>query len=258
MTVLYIVFLGIVPTISFISIGVWYRKNNSSRPGWKKDMLSPYVSNLPCFRNNKPKNLSPSIKKLSKNKFSLPTNKNKFISIFKLSRDKNTANNSSSNDNNLMHGHENNKIFTINTLSRDKINIQRKNLVSTTNQDVINCSNNINARNSLLFSDNANSNDTAIYANVSNFINRDNPAVSIHSSHCDKVNDKNKREKNFKDLKLNTRINFKQLDESPSSSDSAGVLLENGVKINEPLPFYNKKPPPPPAPPANNKPKLFK
>ncbi|XP_057341759.1 uncharacterized protein LOC130678494 [Microplitis mediator] len=40
-TVLYIVFLGIVPTISFISIGVWYRKNNSSRPGWKKDMLSP-------------------------------------------------------------------------------------------------------------------------------------------------------------------------------------------------------------------------
>ncbi|CAD6244570.1 GSCOCG00013395001-RA-CDS [Cotesia congregata] len=41
-TALYIIFLGIVPTISLISFFVWYRKNNPSRPGWKKDILSPH------------------------------------------------------------------------------------------------------------------------------------------------------------------------------------------------------------------------
>lgn len=192
------------------------------------------------------------------------------MNIFKFSRD--NKNNSNSNNENLMHGHDSNKIFTINTLSRDKINIQRKNLVSTTNQDVINCSNNIIARNSLFLPQSDVSNDNVndsmpIYANVSKIIARDGDSVpkKLHENNCDiNVNGKSnlkvesKKDKNFKDLKLNTRIDFKQLEESPGSSESAGVLLGVDKKNNEPLPFYNKKPPPPPAPPKSNKPKLFK
>ncbi|KAK0162405.1 hypothetical protein PV327_006185 [Microctonus hyperodae] len=41
-TALYVIFLGILPVIALVLLAMWYRKNNPTRPGWKKDVIPPH------------------------------------------------------------------------------------------------------------------------------------------------------------------------------------------------------------------------
>lgn len=229
-----------LPTIALVSLGVWYAKNSPNKQ-WKKGAISKYVFNVDCLKaKRKPKLASKTVCK-SQNGF--------FERILvALTPRKNPPCNA-------------NKLFTISDQlsSKDKLQIVKSNLVSTTNPDVINCSNNIQYRNSL--------NDPKVEfrpaappLEVNSKLNsaeirskRVSPLkMDLGSKLADHIQQFQKGpNKNFKGLKVQTELKFEQLNESPSSTsgvtpDTSETLLKNKSNLTAPTPFYNKKPPPPP------------
>ena len=225
--------------IALVSFGVWYTKNNPSKQ-WKKGAISKYVFNVECLKSKRKPNVSNPVCK----------SREGFLEriLVSLTSKKNAPQNV-------------NKLFTVSNQvsNKEKLQIVKSNLVSTTNPDVINCSNNIHYRNSL--------NDPKV-----EFRPKPAPQVEV-SSDLNSKEMKSKRlsplktdlgsklaehiqqfqkgsNKNFKGLKVETQLKFEQLNESPSSTsntpNSSDNLLRNKSSSIVPAPFYNKKPPPPP------------
>lgn len=167
------------------------------------------------------------------------------------------------------------KIFTISddVTVKEPLQITKADLISTTNPDAIKCSNNIEYRKSLLFSNTKPDVDTKpqmheVHNKTATF---SVPAVEVQSKKItslkselgskisERIQQLQKRSsKNEKGLALNTDLKFEHLNESPAStsdvtSKTPDVLFNNSRK---PAPFYNKKPPPPPAPAQSLKPKI--
>lgn len=163
------------------------------------------------------------------------------------------------------------KIFTISdgVSCKKALQITKANLISTTNPDAIKCSNNIEYRKSLLFS------------NIKPDLNtktqmQDNiailsvPAVEIQSRKIpplrkelgSKISERIqqlqiKSPKNVKGLTLNTEFKFGHLNESPCNTSDATPKTPDVLFSNIKAPaFYDKKPPPPPAPAQSLKPKI--
>ena len=260
-TALYIIFLGIVPMMALISLGVWYVKNNPHRH-WKKEAISTYVSSLDCFKKKR-RPASSVVSPLRRR-----DNSKKFFERFMVvltprrDRSRDTA-----------------KVFTISDElpSKEKLHITKTNLVSTTNPEVINCSNNIeHRRSSLLMNapriDVARENESQ---DIVKFGNRETNANGKLSSPVKlefgtKIKNFQKPTKNFHGLKLKTELQFEQLNESPcntsgitpnetpGSATTSALLPGAGKTVShiKTAPFYNKKPPPPPAPAQSLKPKF--
>lgn len=216
---LYVIFLGIIPLVAIIALFIWSR--NNGRYKWKKGSASAYVYNLNCFSNRSGSVFG----RLSIPRGGRPQARS----------DKRET--------------EGSKVFTIsNNLAANKqpIEITKTVLVSTTNPNVINCSNNIiEQRKSMLFNNQRlDINDTQTGLTPSS------------ASNLQKLNNKN-----FKGLKLTTELKFKHLNESPCSSTDATPntteTLVSGVPKSGIL-FYDKKAPPPPPPAQQMKPKSWK
>lgn len=272
---------------------MWYRKNNPTRPGWKKDVIPPYVSSLVCLKKFKPPNSS--VIRTPKTKVSSRAIKNR--KFFAHIREYFSSFYNSRRNNNRLHNNSS-SIFTIsdNTLARDKIHITKKNLVSTTNPEAINCSSNINVRNSLLVNNLSKDNENIAENSGINFVNpklnMDSPKkIEFGTIISDRIKNLQKSSKNFHGLKLKTDMAFEHLNESPCGSSTPNLCDNTTIKMNvsqnisqlsdgfkklneinklpsvnseimtfhksqEPTPFYDKKPPPPPAPPQHLKPKI--
>lgn len=244
-TATYIIFLGILPTLGLILLGVWYRRNNPNKQ-WKKGALSKYVFNVDCCFKPKRKSCATTIS---------PVYKSQKEGLFQrilvaLMPNKNPPQNT-------------NKIFSISDQlsNKEKLEIVKSNLVSTTNPNMINSSNNIQYRNSLNepkveFSHqqptmkidvNSNSNSMEVTSK------RISPLkIDLGSKLADHIQQFQKgSNRNFKGLKVQTELKFGQLNESPCSTsgttpNSSETLLKDKSNLTSKAPFYNKKPPPPP------------
>ncbi|GAB1860163.1 ADAM 12 [Camponotus japonicus] len=254
-TVLYIIFLGVVPAVALLLFSVWYVRNSSQH--WKKDVMSTYVSSFNRFKEKRKPHANKSL--------GVPTSKthytagNKFfgaIFAYFTPKRKNITRNA-------------NKIFTIsdNAALKESLQITKTDLISTTNPDAIKFSNNIEYRKSLLF-DKVKPDVSAKPQMQNNIATLSIPAVEIQkkTAHRSELGSKiseciqqiqRKSPKNVKGLTLNTEFKFEHLNESPANSSDvtpkADVLFNNS---KTPTPFYNKKPPPPPAPAQSLKPKI--
>uniref|UniRef100_A0A0C9RIY5 Adam12_0 protein n=1 Tax=Fopius arisanus TaxID=64838 RepID=A0A0C9RIY5_9HYME len=264
-TALYIIFLGIVPTVALISLAMWYKRNNFPGQTWKKESVSTYVSSIKCFNVKLAGAKSSSIKTSTKSSSFM---KNQGLG----ERIRNSILPKCSH----IPRNESSKVFTISDqLLKDKVEITKKSLVSTTNPQVISCSRNIKVEDSSIVADSSKENTQNISSNGDN-------------SEATRVGRKNKDLQklimNFEKLKGNTQTDFQQLDESPSCSTSStftpidsaiyqnvtkslsnvshnshssalGSTFYNNVSqvpdknqtLKGKLPFYDKKPPPPPV-----------
>ena len=161
--------------------------------------------------------------------------------------------------------------------SKEKLRITKPNFVSTSNPEVINCSNNIERRRSSLLMnvpriDVTRENESQ---GIVKFDNRETNANGKLSSRVKlefgtKIKNFQEPTKNFHGPKLNTKLQFGQLNESPYNtsgirpnetpgSATTSALLPGGGKTVMQIktaPFYNKKPPLPPAPAQSLKPKF--
>ena len=254
---LYIIFLGIVPTVSLIAFGIWYARNtDTGMKHWKKASgpMSTYVSRLDCF---KPRIRSkPSVLR-----------KNDLIQRV-LSHAKRQPHVEPQKPTNIS-----------GTLQRDKIRIVKRDLVSTTNPEVINCSNEIEQRRSVC------STDDLCISDARNEEKRRSPLrtelgikLAEHIRAFEQQQQQNQQwqpqnSKNFKGLTVKTDLKLQQLRGSsnvtPSTAASTAELVPTRpapIVYNkkaplpptnkEPAPFYDKKPPPPPVPSQSNKPKI--
>lgn len=241
-TALYIIFLGVLPTLALISLGVWYTRNNPNKQ-WKKGALSKYVFNVDCF---KPK------RKPCASSIPVCNSEKGFFEriLVALTTNKNPPQNT-------------NKIFSVSDQlsSKEKLEIVKSNLVSTTNPDVINCSNNIQYRNSLNDPKVEFRHQPTLKIEVnSNNVNtgevtskRISPLkMDLGSKLADHIQQFQKgSNRNFKGLKVQTGLKFEQLNESPSSTSGTApntceTLLKDKSNLTSKVPFYHKKPPPPP------------
>lgn len=280
---LYIIFLGIVPTIGLISFGIWYTRNNGGAvKHWKKasssGAMSTYVCSVDCFKSRRSK--ASSIPKLPKKSLveRVFADKAKSASVEPSSG----------------------KVFTISerigTLPRDKIRIVKRDLVSTTNPEAISCSSEIEYRRSIAAADEeataaATATSPAVVAVTKDARDSRDPAKRASplktelgiklAEHIQQLQRGHMQPKNFKGLTLKTDLKFEQLRESPSSSSnvtpqiaagSGETLLPRQQQLAAvsskapafydkkppppPVAFYDKKPPPPPAPPQSAKPKF--
>lgn len=272
---LYIIFLGIVPTIALSSFGIWYVRNSGQN--WKKSMISTYVSSSDRVTEKcKPHAFKPRgarrANSIGKNFYE------RFAILFSPGRGDNTRNNAG-------------RIFTVSDdieqkrKQKQRLEITKTDLISTTNPDVINCSNSIEYRKSLLL---GGGNTSCVVASTDP-PDRPSPAQSAQTviesqarrnSHRSELGLKiaeriqqmqKKPTKNIKGLTVKTEVKFEHLNESPggSNSNSSSAAPRTGDPLllppqygkpyvsNTPAPFYNKKPPPPPAPAQHLKPKIW-
>lgn len=272
---LYIIFLGIVPTIALSSFGIWYVRNSGQN--WKKSMISTYVSSSDRVTEKcKPHAFKPRgarrANSIGKNFYE------RFAILFSPGRGDNTRNNAG-------------RIFTVSDdieqkrKQKQRLEITKTDLISTTNPDVINCSNSIEYRKSLLL---GGGNTSCVVASTDP-PDRPSPAQSAQTviesqarrnSHRSELGLKiaeriqqmqKKPTKNIKGLTVKTEVKFEHLNESPggsNGSNSSSAAPRTGDPLllppqygkpyisNTPAPFYNKKPPPPPAPAQHLKPKI--
>lgn len=258
---LYIIFLGIVPTIALSSFGIWYVRNSGQN--WKKSMISTYVSS-PDRVTEKCKPHAFTSRGARRANSSHTIGKNfyeRFVIFFSPRR----GNSRSAN-----------KIFTVSESigPKQKLQITKTDLISTTNPDVINCSNSIEYRRSTLLG-NASENtggkgcadpDPSPAQSVeSQQARRNSHRSELGSKIAERIQQMQKKPtRNIKGLTVKTEVKFEHLNESPSSS-SVGTAPRTGDPLlpsdgkpysNTPAPFYNKKPPPPPAPAQHLKPKI--
>ena len=251
---LYIIFLGIVPTIGLISFGVWYARNNGgSVKQWKKAAgssgpMSTYVSCLDCFKPRRQRPGAPNKSILERVFGPRASASNKSASVGPQTAVK-----------------PNTISERMSTLPRDKIHIVKRDLVSTTNPEAISCSSEIEYRRSVVGGTGGEEEAAA----ARNTAKRVSPlrtelgiklAEHIHQLHQG-VALPHHQPKNFKGLALKTDLKFEQLRESPSSSAAVTPQVQASavpavVASKPPAPFYDKKPPPPPAPPQSAKPKI--
>lgn len=256
---LYIIFLGIVPTIALSSFGIWYVRNSGQN--WKKSMISTYVSS-PDRVTEKCKPHAFTSRGARRANSSHTIGKNfyeRFVIFFSPRR----GNSRSAN-----------KIFTVSESigPKQKLQITKTDLISTTNPDVINCSNSIEYRRSTLLG-NASENTGGKGCADPSPAQSVEPQQARRNSHRSELGSKiaeriqqmqKKPTRNIKGLTVKTEVKFEHLNESPSSS-SVGTAPRTGDPLlpsdgkpysNTPAPFYNKKPPPPPAPAQHLKPKI--
>lgn len=262
---LYIIFLGIVPTIALSSFGIWYVRNSGQN--WKKSMISTYVSSSDrvtekckphAFTSQRGARRANSSHTIGKNFYE------RFVIFFSPRRE---------NSRNA------NKIFTVsdNIEPKQKLQITKTDLISTTNPDVINCSNSIEYRKSMLLG-NMNENTSgkrcvapepdpssiAQSQTVESQARRNSHRSELGLKIAERIQQMQKKPtKNIKGLTVKTEVKFEHLNESPSSS--VGTAPRTGDPLlppdgkpysNTPAHFYNKKPPPPPAPAQHLKPKI--
>lgn len=241
---LYIIFLGIVPTLAFVSITIWYVRNNGGGKQWKKATASNPISTYVCCAPRRQK------------------------SFFKSQKPKNAKSSVEPNSNG--------KAFTISdriaTLPRDQIKIVKRDLVSTTNPEAINCSNEIEYRKSLYAAAATAADDVAVL-NGNNNLQNDARNPSKRSSplktelgiklaeHIMQLQRGTLQPKNFKGLTLHTDLKFEQLRESPNATPATAEILHANKTVyskkppplpdsdKKPIASYDKKPPPPPPEP---------
>lgn len=155
-----------------------------------------------------------------------------------------------------------NKIFSLSDQlsNKEKLEIVKSNLVSTTNPDMINCSNNIQYRNSLNDPKVEFRNQPTLKIEVNSNENQSDATskrisplkMDLGSKLADHIQQFQKgSNRNFKGLKVQTELKFEQLNESPSSTSGTApntceTLLKDKSNLTSKAPFYNKKPPPPP------------
>lgn len=257
-TALYVIFLGVVPTIALL-LGVWYVRNSGQY--WKKDVMSTYVSSLDRFKKKRKPHANKSLGVPSSTTHYTTGSKllgwRIVISAYFAPKKKNTSRNA------------NNKIFTISDDVKESLQITKADLISTTNPDAIKCSNNIEYRKSLLFG-NVKPDVSAKPQTHNKIVTFPVPTVEVQSKKItplkselgskisERIQQLQKRSsKNEKGLTLNTDLKFEQLNESPAStSDITPKTPDASGNSKEPAPFYKKKPPPPPAPAQSLKPKI--
>lgn len=261
---LYIIFLGIVPMIALSSFGVWYVRNPGQH--WKKSMMSTYVSNLDrvtekckphAFASRGARRSNPRSHRLGKNFYE------RFVIFFSPRRE----------------GSRNSdRIFTVsdNLPPKEKLQITKADLISTTNPDAINCSNSIAMRKSMLLGnvdqsvgnkkpDVSDSDQTAQPSFVEGQARKNSIRTELGTKIAERIQQMQKKPtKNIKGLTVKTEVKFEHLNESPNSCSSTGITPRTGDPLvpdkkpylKAPAPFYNKKPPPPPAPAQSLKPKI--
>lgn len=258
---LYIIFLGIVPMVALSSFGIWYVRNPGQH--WKKSMMSTYVSSLDRVTEKcKPHAFSSRGARRANSSHRLGKNFYERVVIFFSPRQENSRNSD--------------RIFTIsdNLPPKEKLQITKTDLISTTNPDAINCSNSIAKRKSMLLSnmdqsvsnkkpDVSESDQSAQPSSVEGQARKNSIRTELGTKIAERIQQMQKKPtKNIKGLTLKTEVKFEHLNES--SSGSVGVtpktgepLLPDGKPYSKaPAPFYNKKPPPPPAPAQSLKPKI--
>lgn len=255
-TALYVIFLGVVPAVALLLLGVWYIRNSAQH--WKKDVMSTYVSSFNRFKEKRKSHAKSLDVPTSKTHYTAGSKYFGVISAYFVPKRKSTTRNV-------------NKIFTINDNAalKESLQITKTDLISTTNPDAIKCSNNIEYRKSLLFG-NVKPNISAQSQAQNNIATLSIPAVEIQlkkptplrSELGSKISEciqqiQRKSPKNVKGLTLNTEFKFEHLNESPAGTSD--ITPKPDVLFNDsktPAPFYNKKPPPPPAPAQSLKPKI--
>lgn len=261
MMALYIIFLGIVPMIALSSFGVWYVKNPGQH--WKKGMMSTYVSSLDRVKDiRKPHAFASRGARGVNSGHAIGKNFYERVVIFFLPRQHSSPNT--------------NRIYTIseNLPAKEKLQITKTNLISTTNPDAINCSNSIEYRKSMLLAnmdqrindtDSPESSDCvrlAVPSSVESQTRKNSVRSELGSKIAERIQQMQKKpSKNIKGLTLKMALKFEQLNESPSSSSgvtpkSSEPLTQEKPFVKATAPFYNKKPPPPPAPAQSLKPKI--
>lgn len=267
---LYIIFLGIVPMIALSMFGVWYVRNPGQH--WKKGMMSTYVSSFDRVkekRKRQPHGFSssrdgPSTHTIGKNFYE------RVVILFSPRQSDSSRNTD--------------RVFTIsdNLPPKEKLQITKTKLISTTNPDAINCSNSIVYRKSMLLasieasqnpsgnrmSDDYESDRSATVAAPSSSSIESRPRKnSLRAELGAKISERiqqmqKKPSKNVKGLTLKTEVKFEHLNESPSGisgitpSTGEPLISADESHLKTPAPFYNKKPPPPPAPAQSLKPKI--
>lgn len=261
---LYIIFLGIVPMIALSSCGVWYMRNSGQH--WKKGMMSTYVSKLErATEKRKPHAFASSRGARKPNTGTRALGQNfyeKVVILFSPRQEQGSRNNAD-------------RVFTIsdNLPLKEKLQITKTHLISTTNPDAINCSNNIGYQKSMLLNSQLVAERSEGDRKPSVATESDRAAVipaesqrknSLRSELGSKIAERiqqmqKKPTKNIKGLTLKTEVKFEHLNESPSGS-STGITPKTSDEkpycSKPPAPFYNKKPPPPPAPAQSLKPKI--
>ncbi|KOC59227.1 Disintegrin and metalloproteinase domain-containing protein 12 [Habropoda laboriosa] len=259
---LYIVFLGIVPMVALSLFGVWYVRN----PGqyWKKGMISTYVSSLDRVTEKRtPHAFTSRGARRGNSSHTLGKNFYERVAIFFAPRQESSSSSA-------------NRIFTISNQlpPKEKLQITKTNLISTTNPDVINCSNSIEYRKSMLLSsieqsvgnrksDNSDSDRSAVLPPADSQARRNSHKTELGLKIAERIQQMQKKPtKNIKGLTLKTEVKFEHLNESPGSSSGVApttgdpLLHDEKPCIKAPAPFYNKKPPPPPTPAQTFKPKI--
>ncbi|EFN89537.1 ADAM 12 [Harpegnathos saltator] len=257
-TVLYVIFLGVVPIVALVLLGFWYMRN--SKQHWKKGVISTYVFSFDCFKKKRHPHASKPL--------GVPSLKTRYISDSKFLRVISSYFAPRQKDSSRV----TNKVFMIsNSVTlKEPLQITKTDLISTTNTDAIKHSNNIEYRKSLLF-DKASPDISAKPQTQDDVATLSMPDVEVHSRKAapfkselsslisERIQQLQKKSpKNVKGLMLNTELKFEHLNESPCTTSNDGsksseVLLNN---TKTPAPFYNKKPPPPPAPDRSLKPKI--
>lgn len=256
--------------MALISLGVWYAKNNSNRH-WKKEAISTYVSSLDCF---KAKGKAGSRDYVAQSCVSPPNRHGTSKKFFERVMIVLTPRREQARDNS--------KVFTISDVlpSKEKLQITKADLVSTTNPDAIKSSSVIEYRKSVsllpknsridVTSGSENEISSNIETSASSVSYTEKPTSPMKKEFGNVITEhiKNfqKPTKNFHGLRLKTELQFQHLDESPCST--SGLTPESNLDNSNDLehscptsshtttPFYHKKPPPPPAPAQNLKPKF--
>lgn len=244
-TATYIIFLGVLPTIGLVLFGLWYRRNNPNKQ-WNKGALSKYVFNVDCFKPKR-KPCAPTTIPVYKSQKGL--SERILVALMPKKNPPSPPQNT-------------NKIFSLSDQlsNKEKLEIVKSNLVSTTNPDMINCSNNIQYRNSLNDPKVEFRNQPTLKIEVNSNENQSDATskrisplkMDLGSKLADHIQQFQKgSNRNFKGLKVQTELKFEQLNESPSSTSGTApntceTLLKDKSNLTSKAPFYNKKPPPPP------------
>nr|KAF7406620.1 hypothetical protein H0235_014276 [Vespula pensylvanica] len=259
-TAIYIIFLGVVPMLALSSIGVWYVRNSGQH--WKKGALSTYVFSVDRLKQKRKPHAfaSRDIRVPQLNCTAGKEIYEKAIGFF-------TTRQRDSEDSK--------RIFVIsnNFPSKEKLQITKTDLISTTNPDAINCSDKIDFDKSIppckVEIVNRKNDSTVdqplITINLRNLQEKKNIPVrtEMGSKIAERIQQLQKRQsRNVKNLTVKTDLKFENFDDNSSRTadvtpkSSSIMLPERKDTLKSPIPFYNKKPPPPPAPAQSLKPKI--
>ncbi|KAK2583790.1 hypothetical protein KPH14_009691 [Odynerus spinipes] len=258
LTAIYVIFLGIVPMVVLSSVGVWYVR--SSGQHWKKGALSTYVFSVDRLKpKRKPHAVATRDFRMSQS--NCTTGKNiydKAVSFFTTrQRDPDKSK----------------RIFIVSDdfLSKEKLQITKTDLISTTNPDAINCSDKIELRKAAGNVEIVNNKQTESTDKPLITISLRSPqgkkANPVRTEMGSKISERiqqlqKKQERNSKHLTVRTNLNSENFHENSNATVSATpkssdvMLPESKDASKTPIFVYNKKPPPPPAPAQSLKPKV--